>query len=260
MKQNTIYPPFRLAKMVIALFFLLPFGLMAQEDIKHYNEGVKAHNAQNYEAAIACYKKCLSINPDNKDAINNLGIVYYNQSLNYYNKKDYDKCIEYCKTSLKYDPKNANSYYMIGTAQKEQKKYNESIATYQSAVKLSDKPADIYAAIAWVYNDLHDNKNKLVYMKKAVELAPKQAEYQFHCGKFKQEVSTEEFKTAIENYNKAIELKADYTEAYTERAAFYMTFQQFDKALPDLEKAKELGADVGHLIEAAKFELEDQKK
>ena len=34
-----------------------------------------------------------------------------------------------------------------------------------------------------------------------------------------------------------------------------MTFQKFDKALVDLKKAQELGADVKHLIEAAQFEM-----
>jgi hypothetical protein len=39
-----------------------------------------------------------------------------------------------------------------------------------------------------------------------------------------------------------------------------MTFQQFSKALPDLKRAKELGADVDHLIEAVNFEMEVETK
>jgi len=243
----------------IFLSLLLPIALIAQEDIKHYNEGVKAHNANDYETALESYKKCLSINPKNKDAKTNIGIVYYNQSLEYYNKKDYDKSIECSNNALKYDPKNSNIFYMIGVCHKDQKKYTEAIAAYTKAIEMSTKPASLYSARAWAYTDLHDNKNRLADMKKAVEYEPENAEYQYWCGKSKQEISTEEFKTAIKNYNKAIELKPDYKDAYTERAAYYMTFQKYEKALPDLKKAKELGADVDHLIEAAKFEMEMQK-
>jgi tetratricopeptide (TPR) repeat protein len=243
----------------IFLSLLLPITLIAQEDIKHYNEGVKAQNANDYETAIKCYKKCLLINSKNKDAQTNIGISYYNQSLDYYNKKHYEESIESNNNALKYDPKNSSIYYIIGACHQEQKKYKEAIVNYTKAIGMSSKPASLYSARAWVYSELHDHKSSLSDMEKAVEHEPDNAQYQYWCGKTKQEIGTDEFKTALKNYNKAIELKPDYKDAYTERAAYYMTFQKFKKALPDLAKAKELGADVDHLIEAAKFEMEMQK-
>lgn len=242
---------------LLLLLFLLPLSVWAQDEIACYNKGVQAHNDGDYMNAINWYKKCLEQNAKNKDAKHNLGIAYYNQSLIYFNQKNYTQSINYAQQSLEQQAEHANAYQMIGSSYKAQRNYAEAIKAYTRAIEYSKKPADVYAARAWVYNDLHDHKNRLADMKKAVELAPDNARYQFQCGKYKQEVNQEEFKTALENYNKAIELKPDYTEAYTERAAYYMTFRQFAKALPDLEKAKSLGADVEHLIEAAKFEMED---
>lgn len=247
-------------RLLFIFLFLFPVLLIAQKDIKYYNEGIKAHNSGDYTNAIKCYQKCLESNPNNKDAHSSIGVAYYNQSLGHFNKKEYDQSIACCLKALKYNPKNADTYYMIGTAQRRQKKHQEAIASYTKAIEYSDKPASMYAGRAWLYNDLHDHKAQLADMKKAVEHEPDNAEYQFHCGKFKQDVSQEEFKTAGKNYTKAIELNPDYVEAYTERAAFYMTFLQFKKALVDLKRAKDLGADVSHLIEAANFELEMQKE
>lgn len=247
-------------KSLLLFLCLLPFSLFAQEEIEQYNNAVKAHNSGDYMKAIECYEKCLKINPNNKDAYANIGVAYYNSSLTAFNKKEYDKCIEYSEKSLKYQPDNAEAYYMIGTTQQQQKKYTEAIASYTKALKINNNSAKLYAARAWVYNDLHDHKARLADMKKAVEYEPENAKYQFNCGKFKQDVSPEEFKTAGENYTKAIALDPNYTEAYTERAAFYMTFQEFKKALVDLNKAKDLGADVSHLVEAAQFELEMQEE
>lgn len=247
-------------KSLFLFLFLIPFALLAQDEIEHYNNAVKAHNSGDYSKAIECYEKCLAINPNNKDAYANIGTAYYNTSLTAFNKKEYDKTIELSKKALKYQPENSEAYYMIANAQQRQEKYAESIASYTQALKISPNLARFYAARAWVYNDLHNNKARLADMKKAVEHEPENAEYQFHCGKFKQDVSPEEFKTAGKNYTKAIELNPKYTEAYTERAAFYMTFQEFKKALADLNRAKDLGADVSHLVEAAQFELEMQEE
>jgi len=245
--------------LLFLLLFLSAFA-QAQDEVTYYNSGAEAHNKGDYTTAIDLYKKCLALNPKNADAQTNIAIAYYNQSIEAYNKKDYAKCIEHCTNSLKYNAKNGEAYCMIGNGYKEQKKHQDAILNYGKAIELNNKNALFYAARAWVYNDIHDHKNRLIDIKKAAELNPKNAEYQFHCGKFKQEASQEEFKTALDNYNNAIKLNPKYTEAYMERGAYYMTFQQFDKALPDLKKAKELGADVAHLIEAAEFELNEQKK
>jgi tetratricopeptide (TPR) repeat protein len=235
---------------------MIPLSLFAQEEIEQYNKATEAHNSGDYLTAIESYKKCLEINPNNKDASANIGIAYYNYSITAFNQKEYDKSIQYSKKALEHQPDNSEAYYMIGTSQQHLNRYTESIVSYTQALKINNKSAKFYASRAWVHHDLNDHKARLADMKKAVEYEPTNAEYQFNCGKFKQDVSPEEFKTAGKNYTKAIELKPDYTEAYTERAAFYMTFQEFKKALVDLNKAKDLGADVSHLMEAAQFELE----
>ena len=238
------------------LLLLFPVFLSAQEDVIEYNKGVAAHNKNDYETAINCYKKCLEINHENTKAKTNIGIVYYNKSLNQYNNKEYEQSLESLKSADSYNSEDAKVYYMKGCCHQELNRHKEAILNYSKAIEFSKEPAAYYAARSWAYNDLHDNINRLADMKKAVEHNPENAEYQYHCGKHKQEVSMDEYKTAIKNYNKAISLNPDYKEAYRERGAWYMTNEQFDKALPDLKKAKELGADVDHFIEAAKFELE----
>ncbi|MCH2023562.1 MAG: tetratricopeptide repeat protein [Saprospiraceae bacterium] len=243
-------------KKILLLIIIFPLYLLAQEDIKLYNKGVEAHNAKDYKTAISYYNQCLKINPNNKSAIKNLGVIYYNTSLDYYDKKLYDNALHFLEKALKYNPKDPKIFYMSGCCHQEQKLYKTAINDFTKAIEHTDYPAAYYCARSWVYNDLNDHKSRLSDIKKAVEYEPENAEYQFQCGKFKQEVSQEEFKTAINNYNKAITIKPDFTEAYTERAAYYMTFQKFSKALPDLKKAKELGADVDHLIEAVNFEME----
>ena len=163
-------------KYLLLFLFLIPCSLFAQEEIEQYNNAVKAHNSGDYAKAIECYEKCLKINPDNKDAYANIGIAYYNSSLTAFNKQAYDECIQYSKKSLKYQADNSEAYYMIGTSQQRQKKYAEAIASYTQALKIKNNSAKLYAARAWVHNDLHDHKARLADMKKAVEYEPENPE------------------------------------------------------------------------------------
>ena len=48
---------------------------------------------------------------------------------------------------------------------------------------------------------------------------------------------------ALENYNKAIQLKPDYSSAYNNRAILYKAMGQQDKALADYNKAIQLKPD-----------------
>lgn len=247
--------------MKYTLLFLcaLPFGLFAQQDVEHYNNGVKAHNQGNYTAAIQAYEKCLVVNPKHTLAKQNIGKAYYNQSIDAYNESNYKNSIQFAKRALRYD-ETADMHALIGNNHLQLKDYTAALSAFTKAIEVSQQPAPYYAARSWVYNDMLNNPKRLADMEKAAELDPNNPEYQFYAGKYKQAVSEEKFKTAVTNYNRAIELRPDYRDAYVERAAYYMTFGQFKAALKDLKKAEEYGADVTHLVEAAKFELEMQEE
>ncbi|MFK7797566.1 MAG: tetratricopeptide repeat protein [Aureispira sp.] len=246
-------------KHLYLLLFLFPLTLLAQEEVLYYNKGVKAHNTGDYPTAITAYKKCLEINPKNEQAKQNLGAVYYNQALAAFNKNDFDAAIKQTYEAVRHIPKKPDVYALMGNAHIQQKQYKQALLDFTKAIEVSPNPADYYAARSGVHHSLLDNKNRYKDMAKAAQLAPNNAKYQFLTGKYKQAVDQELFKTALDNYNKAIELKPDYLEAITERATYYMTFGDFKSALKDLRKAERLGGDVKHLVEAAQFELEMQE-
>jgi tetratricopeptide (TPR) repeat protein len=247
---------------LLILLFLAPLALFAQseEEVLYYNKGVKAHNEGDYISAIQCYEKCLVKNPEHADAKRNMSVVYYNQSLAAFNSNKFDESIQHSNDALRFAPTNPEVYALRANVHVRQKRYQEAIADFTRAIENSSEPAAYYASRAWVYNDLLDNVNRLADMERAAELEPTNAKYQFLAGKYKQRSTQDRYKLALNNYNKAIELDPNYTEAYTERAAYFMTFGDFNKALTDLRQAEKLGGDVKHLIEAAQFELEMQEE
>jgi len=244
-------------KLIYLFILLLPLTSFAQEEdpIKLYNSGVKAQNNGYQTKAIEYYTQCIKLKPEYVKAYHNRGLIYYN-------KKEYDKAIADCDKGIAIDKSYIFFYNIKGFAYKLQKKYKEAIAAFSNEIKYAannkDK-AEAYNNRAWCYDKMLNNKAKLADFKKAVELAPNNANYQYNCGRAKFDVGGDTYKTAVDNFTKVIELEPKNKDGYAERATYYMTFQQFDKALKDLKKAKELGAEVDHLLEAAKFELEMQE-
>jgi tetratricopeptide (TPR) repeat protein len=239
--------------LLLSLFLALPMLLMAQNDhITHYNNGVKAHNNGDYYTALICYNKCLEIEDKYVSA-------YYNRALVYKHKKDYDKMTVDCNKAIELDAAyTGECNNLIGLSLHDQKKYKEAIPHYNKGLEnTTDKKAKarIHYNLAWTFDKLRDNKNKLAQFEKAATLQPEVVDYQYQCGRAKFDVGGDTYKTAVDNFTKVIELDPKNKDGYTERAAYYMTFQKFDKALVDLKKAQELGADVKHLIEAAQFEM-----
>jgi len=75
--------------------------LVAQEAITYYKEGVKAQKGSNFEAADVSYKKCLLVDPSNRNwkkyIFNNYGIMYAKQG-------DMESAEKAFNEALKIDP------------------------------------------------------------------------------------------------------------------------------------------------------------
>jgi len=76
---------------------------------------------------------------------------------------------------------------------------------------------------------------------KAIELKPDYAEAYNNRGVAYGE--KDDFDKAIQNYDKAIELKPDYAKAYNNRGVAYVEKRDFDKAIQNYDKAIELKPD-----------------
>ena len=98
------------------------------------NQGNDFYKKKDFENALKIYGQAIEKNPDE--------ITYYtNKAAVYFEMKKYDECIEQCDQGIEaikgkaYDyTKLAKALARKGNALLQQKKYDESIATYQSAL------------------------------------------------------------------------------------------------------------------------------
>lgn len=133
-------------------------------------EGIKLHDSNKFDEAIATYLGLLDENPDYTTAIYELG-------LSYYAKKDYKKTLETAYRLVQYKGKDGVlGYGLFANALDDQGKPEDAIKIYQSAIKqLKDDPefqehlASLYYNIGVTYVRQKKYNEARQELKKAVE-------------------------------------------------------------------------------------------
>jgi len=87
--------------------------------------------------------------------------------------------------------------------------------------------------------DQQDYKGAILDYTKAIELNPKDSEAYYNRGTAKHKL--QDYRGATQDYNKAIELNPKDSEAYYNRGLAKILLEQKDNSCLDLSKAEELG-------------------
>ena len=106
-----------------------------------------------------------------------------------------------------------------------------------------------------------ENDKALAAYDKAIALDPKQPDY--HVGRCRTLARLMRHTGAIESCTNALKLDPNHAQALLERGHFLVNARQADKAIPDLIKARQLGADaygVAYHLSLAYYVTGDFKK
>lgn len=159
---------------------------------------------------------------------------------------------------------SANLYQGLAMMQKDAGKTDEAVATLQKGIKQFPTELALVIDMINIYLGAGKETEAIDAMLKAIELDPKNHQLYFVTGVAYGKIKN--YEKAIEYYNKAIGIKADYSDAYNNIGAVYLEqanefitkmgepnvtdaqYKQYDakrleylgKALPALEKANEM--------------------
>ncbi|MGL1891638.1 MAG: tetratricopeptide repeat protein [Spirochaetaceae bacterium] len=116
--------------LLIMLFTTFLVNLTANEEVDSYvDQGIKSHDAGEYDKAIDYYKKALKIEPDNS-------LVQYEISLTYLYKGDYSEALKYSEMVIKKNDKHLLSAIINkGSCLDYLGRTQESIELFESAIK-----------------------------------------------------------------------------------------------------------------------------
>lgn len=225
------------------------------------NRGMSYHALKKYPQAIEDYGKALALQPDNAS-------IYSNRASAYFMLGRYESALEDFDKAIKLQPDYAFAYKNRSILYLTQGKNELGCNDAQKACILGDcaalesakgrglcGPTNKETAVGWadkkeetaddwiskeqaLWNgsEYSDPAKAVEYLNNAIKLKQNNASYYnkrglayYHLGNYK---------SAIEDYNKAIRLKPDFSLAYYNRGCVYLKDPgQYKKAIEDFKKA-----------------------
>ncbi len=187
------------------------------------NQAVAAFNEENYEKALQSFEQIMGIEQtpvfkaDDPTSIDT--VIIFNAGLAAYNAQKYDKAIQYYREAAKYKYSGARTYQLISTSYMQKKDTVGALEVLKEGLKEYPGNGTILVEVINIYLNSNRVDDALRYLDIAIEQDPKNASYFFARGTLYDKLQKPEEATA--SYQKAIEYKEDYFDAYYNLGAVY---------------------------------------
>lgn len=245
------------------------------------NQAVELFGKNNFKGALQSFEQILElqqlpvIKKDNPDAIDT--VIIFNSGLAAYNAKDFGKAIQYYSEAAKHGYNGGRTWTLLSKAHLENKDTLTAITTLQDAFQKYPTDNSVLVELINVYINTKKTEEAMKYLDLAIEQDPANASYYFARGSLLDGLGNQE--EAIKSYEKSIELNGKSFDAIYNLGALYYnrgvkqieianqipanenvryeaelakSDQWFAKALPLMEKCREIKPDDGLALESLK--------
>jgi len=174
--------------------------------------------------AYAEFQKAVMLNPNNKQALNQLGYI---SAL----FQKYDDAIMYYKRAISVDPDYAEAMNNLGVVYIEIKNWDEAIAYFKNALKnpLYRSPEKAYSSMGYAYYQKGEYTLAEKYVKDALIRNPSYPIANYTLGLVYVKHGNDD--AAIAEFEKAIGIMQGYMDAHWELAQAYLRTGEKNKAL-----------------------------
>lgn len=185
----------------------------------HINLG-NAYEKKGLNAAFEEYQKALSIDPNDADVYNNLGIYYNKMNL-------FDDAIQHFTKCLNINPRHARAYNNLGVVLTRQRRLDDAIQAFKQAISMNP-----------LYPDAHNNLGIAYYRKGLMEDAEREFKLTIDIEPYHAEAHNDLgilytdkhlYDDAIYEFETATRIKPDYANAHMNLGAVILRHRK-DKA------------------------------
>lgn len=118
-------------------------------------------NAQ-YDSAERYYDRVLQIDAQNSSAM-------FNKALVYYQVQNYNKSIEWSRKCISMYPDNVDAYTLMGDNYYTQKNYNEAIGWYRQAYEKGARNSELLNIMAFIYDEQNNRSEAIRLYKETLQ-------------------------------------------------------------------------------------------
>jgi Tol biopolymer transport system component/Flp pilus assembly protein TadD len=233
----------------------------------HIQQGNDYYDQGDWEKASAEYKAALALEPDNLEAITNLGMVsieldQYEQAVSQFQtvldakpndpKANGGMCIalaftqpeigeKQCLDAIVLSPNNADVQNGLGIAYAKQGKSEEALAAFQKAIDLDPQHNWAHNNLGRTYLDLGRYDEALVELNKAIEINPQNALAYYNLGLAYAKQG--KYDEAIPQYEKALSIDPEMSGVYKDLGIIYQDLGEDQKAAESFQNYLDLSPD-----------------
>jgi tetratricopeptide (TPR) repeat protein len=158
-----------LEMMVFAIGATVLFGQGNQEAANATREGIEASKANNWDKAIAAFKKAAQLEARYAP---NLSSALQQRASIYMNERKFPEAIADYSEALKVKPDDPNIFERRAYAEMQLKDYDKALHDYNQAIKLSPEDPKYYQVRAFIYQTKGDFKAAMADVDKTLKLDP----------------------------------------------------------------------------------------
>jgi protein O-mannosyl-transferase len=180
------------------------------------------------DEAMAHFQRALEIQPNNVEAIVNLGLAY--SQIGRLN----EAMAEY-RRALELEPNNAETHDKLGGILLRQGQLNEAIGCFQKALELQPDNVSTLVNLGCALVQQNQPDAAMVCYQKALAIDPENAPAHSNLGNilFRRGLVDE----AVEHYRRALKSQPDYTDAHNNLGVALLTLGKADEALAHWREA-----------------------
>ncbi len=181
------------------------------------------------DKSVKFFKDCISIDPNNIAALNNLGGAF--QSL-----KDYNKAIEIYEQAIKIKPNYLDALRNLGNCQSYLKKFSDALNSYQKALEIDPNNYVIYNNLGIAFEKLSNIEEAIKSYRRSIKLNP---DYYFsynNLGNLYQ--NTRNYLEASKYYKKIYSMKPDFDYIFGKVIHTNMLICEWTNFYQDIENLK----------------------
>jgi Flp pilus assembly protein TadD len=193
---------------------------------QYFSHGTSLLRQKKLAEAEACLREALRLDPDNADALNNLGTAVWEQGRA-------AEAMAYYLRAHQFKPNDFGIMNNLGIVLWEQGRPDRAVTFYRRALEQEPESFDTQMNLGVALSDLGLFDEALTWLRSAKLLQPDSADAWDNIGMTLARQGY--WPEAMTHYDKAIELRPDFGEAHRNRALGWLAHGDFERGWPEAE-------------------------
>ncbi|MGK7901915.1 MAG: tetratricopeptide repeat protein [Hormoscilla sp.] len=192
------------------------------------DQGFQAQQSGKLDAAIACYSKAISIEPEFAEAHRRLGMARKKQG-------KLQEATQHYRRAINLKPDLFDAYINLGVVLRKQGLSQEAIATYEQALQINPNAANVLNNLGNVYRDLGRVDEAASSYQRAISIQPNYVDPIISLGSIFQE--QDKLEDAIAMYDRAIAMEPNSASVRSNLGVALKDVGRLDDAKTHLQEA-----------------------